>query len=104
MPRKKKQPDLPGDGFAAIERPEIEEPAEDLRAIRQEIASLNEKKRASAERLHEALTAAGLQQHKYVDADGVPRVAKLRDRPGVAVERDKSASSGDDGDGGVEVE
>lgn len=107
MPRAKRQQDLPAEGMAREERPEIEGPAEDLRALRLESANLNERKRALQAQLRTALEQAGIGSHKYVDADGVPRIARIKDRPGVSVDRDKSASSrdddGDDDSGDVEV-
>lgn len=107
MARAKRQPELPAPGMGRVERPEIEEPAEDLRAIRGEIATLNERKRNAQSTLRGALEAAGIANHKYVDADGVPRIAKIKDKPGVSVDRDKSAKKSDDveipDDGGVDV-
>lgn len=107
MPRARLQPDLPAEGMSRIERPDVEEPAEDLRAITGEIATLNERKRNAQGSLRTALQSAGLTVHKYVDADGVARVARIKDKPGVSVERDKGAKStkkADEDDGGVEVQ
>lgn len=99
MPRVRKQPTLPGDGFASPERPEIEEAAEDVRVLKLERAGLNEKIRASQTRLLETMEAANLTVHKYMDADNVARVARIKNKPGVSVERDKSADvEDDDGD------
>lgn len=112
MARARRQPDLPVEGMSRIERPEVEEPAEDLRSIRGEIATLNERKRNAQGLLRSALQAVGITVHKYVDPDGVPRIARIKDKPGVSVERDKSAKKADsdgppgrpeDDDGGVEV-
>lgn len=110
MARTKKQPDLPAPGFARVERPEIEEPAEDLRAITGELAQLNERKRNAQGALLTAMQGVGITLHKYVDADGKPRQARVKDKHTVCVERDKSAKAegdaSDEGggdDGGVEV-
>lgn len=96
--------------MARVERPEIEEPAEDLRAITGEIATLNERKRNAQSALLGNMQAAGVKIHKYLDADGKPRVARIKDKPTVTVERDKSAAGNPEdadegaGDGGeVEV-
>lgn len=104
MAREKKQADL-GPQFARLERPEVEEPAEDVRALKLERAGLNEKIRAAQTLLLEAMQAAGLTVHKYMDPDNIARVARLKEKPSVSVERDKSAApdDGDEDDGGVEV-
>lgn len=107
MARRQRQPTLPAEGMGRVQRPEIEEPAEDLRAVSGEIATLNERKRALKASLRQALESAGLSAHKYLDPEGVSRVAKIKDKPGVSVDRDKSAKKDDtvevpDGDGGDE--
>ncbi len=112
--RQRRQEDLPAPGMSRVERPEIDEPAEDLRAITGELATLNERKRNAQGALLAAMQAANVTVHKYVDADGKPRQARVKDKPTVCVERDKSAEAsdarppaddrGDDAsDGGVEV-
>jgi hypothetical protein len=109
MGRPKKQEDLPAPGMSRVERPDIEEPAEDLRAITGEIATLNERKRNAQTALLTAMQSVGLTVHKYVDSDGKPRQARIKDKPTVCVERDKSAAASessttnDDDDGGVAV-
>lgn len=109
MARKARQATLPAEGMARVERPEIEEPAEDLRAITGELAQLNERKRNAQGTLLAAMQASGVTLHKYVDADGKPRQARVKDKHTVCVERDKSAKAEDDApgdgadDGGVEV-
>lgn len=107
MPRGKKaaprQPDLPAEGMSRREIPAIEEPAEDVRVLKLERAGLNEKIRAAQTALHEAMVAEAVVIHKYMDGDNVPRVARIKDRPSVSVERDKSAAVEDEDDGGVEV-
>lgn len=93
MARRKKQEDLPAPGFARREVPEIEEPAEDLRAITGEIATLNERKRNAQAALLAAMQGAGVTIHKYLDSEGKPRQARIKDAPKVCVERDKSAEA-----------
>lgn len=105
MPRAaKRQQDLGAD-FAPKELPEIEEPAEDVRALKLERAGLNEKIRGAQTRLLEAMQAANLTVHKYMDPDNVARVARIKEKPSVSVERDKTADTepADDDDGGVDV-
>jgi hypothetical protein len=104
MPRAKRQPDLPGDGFSRTELPEVEEPAEDVRILKLERAGLNEKVRAAQIRLLEAMQASNLTIHKYMDADNVPRVARVKEKPSVSVERDKSAQEADVDDADAEAD
>lgn len=108
MARRAKQEDLPAPGMARVERPSVEEPAEDLRAITGEIATLNERKRNAQRMLLEAMVSEGIKIHKYMDPDGVERCARITDDPKVRVERVKGSRKADDGDssddaGGVEV-
>jgi len=89
MARAKKQPDLPAPGMGRVERPSIEEPAEDLRAITGELATLNERKRNAQATLLAAMDAEGLKIHKYLDPDGVERKAEVVAKPRARVERVK---------------
>lgn len=100
MARAKKQTEL--DGFERVERPDIEEPAEDLRAIQLEVATFNERKRNAQAALLEAMVSAGLTEHRYLDADGIERSAKVHTKPRAQVERvktkkEKVDESGDEG-------
>lgn len=99
MARAKRQPDLPAQGFGRVERPEIEEPAEDLRAITGELATLNERKRTAQSTLLEKMQASGLTIHKYLDADGVERKAEVITKPRARVERVKGVKKADDAPG-----
>lgn len=104
--RQRKQQEIPG--TEQPERPEIEEPAEDLRAITGELALLNERKRNAQRTLLEAMVAAGIKEHRYVDSDGTARRARLKETPKVQVERVKmpketESASADGDDGDVEV-
>lgn len=106
--RAQKQEDLPAPGMARVERPSIEDPAEELRVITGEIATLNERKRNAQRTLLEAMLSEGIRIHKYMDPDGVERCARITDDPKVRVERVKGSKKSDDGDssddaGGVEV-
>lgn len=100
MGRRARQQDLPAEGLARVERPEIEEPAEDLRAITGELATLNERKRNAQNALLTAMLAVGITIHKYVDPDGKPRRARVKGKQTVCVERDESADAQAGGDGG----
>lgn len=90
------------DGFARPERPEIEEPAEDLRAIQIEVATLNERKRNAQATLLEAMQSAGIAEHRYLDEDGIERRAKVHIKPRAQVERVKVAKEKADEGGGEE--
>lgn len=89
MARARRQQDLPAEGMSRIERPEIEEPAEDLRAITGDLATLNERKRSAQATLLEKMQAAGVTLHKYLDADGIERKAEIVNKPKARVERVK---------------
>lgn len=93
--RGRQQPDLPAPGMGRVERPEVEEPAEDLRAINGEIANLNERKRVAAALLLQKLQEAGITVHKYLDPDGVERKAEIIAKPRARVERVKGAKKAD---------
>lgn len=86
---RRQQPDLPAPGMSRIERPSIEEPAEDLRAITGELATLNERKRNAQATLLAAMDAEGIKLHKYLDPDGVERKAEVVAKPRARVERVK---------------
>lgn len=96
MTRAKKQEDLPAPGMSRVERPSIEEPAEDLRAITGELATLNERKRNAQATLLAAMEAEGLKIHKYLDPDGVERKAEVVAKPRARVERVKGAKKAAD--------
>lgn len=91
MARAKRQESLPAPGMARVERPSIEEPAEDLRAITGELATLNERKRNAQANLLQAMNAEGLTIHKYLDPDGIERKAEVVAKPRARVERVKGA-------------
>lgn len=102
--RARQQEDLPAPGMSRVDRPEVEESAEDLRAISGEIATLNERKRAAQAALLAAMQAAGVELHKYLDSDGQERAARVTLKPKVSVERSKGQKAADeDADAGVEV-
>lgn len=109
MGRPRKQEDLPAPGMSRIERPEIEEPAEDLRAITGELATLNERKRNAQRTLREKCEAVGITLHKYLDPDGVERKVEIITTSKARVERVKDSpraaadDSHPDDDGGVAV-
>lgn len=92
-----------------MERPEIEGPAEDLRALRGERATIAEKIRNAEGLVIQACQQAGITTHRYLDADGIERKVEIMAKPKASVERvrkprEKSDGGGDDDNGGgVEV-
>jgi hypothetical protein len=96
MGRPKKQQEIPG--TERVERPEIQEPAEDLRAITGEIATLNERKRNAQRTLIEACAAAGITVHKYLDDEGNERTVRITETPKVKIERAKAQKSSSEDD------
>lgn len=103
MARPRRQETLPAEGMSRVERPDIEEPAEDLRAITGELATLNERKRNAKRAAAAAMTAAGIAEHRYLDPDGVERRIRLNSKTSVTIERvrtpkDKSSASDEAGE------
>jgi hypothetical protein len=101
MARTRRQLEVPG--TERVERPDIEDPAEDLRVIQLEVATLNERKRNAQAALLEAMTSAGITEHRYLDSDGIERSAKVHTKPRAQVERVKTKKEKTD-EGGVEAE
>lgn len=81
------QETLPGDEYKRKEIPEIEEPAEELRACRDEIATLNERKRNAENSLITACQAAGISLHRYLDPEGVERKVEVIQKPKATIKR-----------------
>lgn len=91
----KKQPSLPAEGMERQAIPELEEKAEDYRAVRDEWSALGKKMREMKKDMLNDLESRGLARHVYEDHEGVERVIEATVKKNAKVSKVKKPKSAD---------
>lgn len=87
-----KQTEIPGTERPSI--PEVEEAAEDYRAIRDSRMQMAEKEAQAKATLIERMKAHSVKAYRYADSDGVERKAVIAEKESVKVAKVKGSESG----------
>jgi hypothetical protein len=98
---KQQQQDLPGPEFKRESIPEIEEAAENYRALRDERMALSEREANAKKDLISQMTTRSVTVFRYDDSEGVERRVTLETKTNAKVGKVKSQSAAADSD--VEV-
>lgn len=106
MARAKKadQGTLPGPEFQRPEIPEVEEAAENYRALRDERMSLSEREGPAKKNLIDKMVSHGITIFRYVDSEGIERRVVLETKTNAKVGKVKSAKNSDVDSSGQDVD
>lgn len=91
----RKQQSLPGEAYQMVDRPEVEEAAEEVRLVKEAIKGMREKLHVCEEALVNRCILAGIKVHKYTGPEGQPLIVRVKHSQKVAVDRDKGDEAGD---------
>lgn len=92
---RRQQVELPGEEFKRQSIPEVEEAAENYRALRDERMNLAERESNAKKSLIATMTSHGVTAFRYDDADGVERKVTLETKTNAKVGKVKTASTSD---------
>jgi hypothetical protein len=87
-----KQTEIPGTERPS--NPEVEEAAEEYRALRDERMHLQEKEGQAKAALLDRLKAHNLTSYRYADSDGVERKIMIQEKENVKIAKIKASDSG----------
>lgn len=104
MAKRKEQTTLPGPEFQRASIPEVEEAAENYRALRDERMQLAEREGNAKKDLIAAMTAHQVTVFRYDDAEGNERRVTLETKTNAKVGKVKSARTSDDDPSGQDVD
>src|SRR6267378_4400911 len=104
-PRGAKQQQIPGTE-SSPENPDLQEKCEDLRLLRAERIAVQQKEKGALDSLlaYRRTMTNPVDVHRYLDEDGITRVARFKTAVKVSVRSEKSDDaddSDDDDDGGA---